>query len=174
MERYFAFGANMHPATLQRRSVCVENPRPARLPDHRLVFDNPALPLLEPAFASVAPADDEVWGVAYEMRPEHLARLGGFEGNAYRDVEVEVEIDGAPVLARTYVTRGPGVTRRPSRRYLRVLIEAASVRGLPADWVARLERTPALYIPVVHELWGGVFRSIDHVRRFFVPPAGRH
>ncbi len=174
MALYFAFGANMHPATLRRRGIEVAASWPGRLRGYRLVFDNPAIPLLEPAFASVSCAEgDDVWGVVFELSDHALNSLGRFEGHHYREVGVEVEFDGGKRTARTFVTNGAGKESLPSRRYLGVLVDAAQLHGLPDPWVARLKAHPSLYLPGLHEAWALCFRQLDRIRRRFVRPATR-
>ena len=174
MALYFAFGANMHAATLQRRGIETAASWPGRVRGYRLVFDNPAIPLLEPAFASISRSeDDDVWGVVFEMSDRALRSLGGYEGHQYREVGVEVEFDGSRRAARTFVTNGVGKERLPSRRYLSVLVDAAREHDLPDSWIARLESHPSLYVPGLHEAWALCFRQLDRVRRHFVRPATR-
>ncbi len=163
----------MHPETLRRRGLSTERARPGRLPGYRLVFDTPGIPVLEPAFASVSSADDEVWGAVYDMSEAELCTLGSFEGDQYEEIGIRVEVDGEVLGARTFVTRGPGVERLPSRRYVRVLTEGARLRGLPTAWITRLERTPSLYLPLVHDVWKICFRQVDYVHRRITKPSKR-
>jgi len=172
-ERYFAFGANVHPATLERRGVETHSARPARLDGYRLVFDMPGIPLVEPVFASVEPAEDHVWGALYELDTGALSRLRSFEGVAYEQRVVEVECAEGRVAAQIFVNAGRRLRRAPSRRYLSVIIEGARLRALPDEWVARLEVEPAFYLPVVHELWSYGFALVDRVHRRLVAPARR-
>jgi gamma-glutamylcyclotransferase (GGCT)/AIG2-like uncharacterized protein YtfP len=170
--RYFAFGANVHPATLARRKIEPLRQTPARLDGHRLVFDMPGIPLFEPAFASVRPADDHVWGVLYDLSLEAMGRLRSFEG-AYGETEVEVDSGGERVIARVFVTGRRHRERRPSRRYLRVITEGGRLRGLPEAWIARLAAHPSVYVPGAHEAWGAAFSLVDRVHRLFVAPERR-
>lgn len=172
-ERYFAFGANVHPATLDRRGITPRRFASARLDGYRLVFDTPGIPWFEPAFASLAQGDDHVWGVLYELSVADLARLRSFEGSAYLEIGVEVESGGGRVPARTFVTAERPRERAPSRRYLRVIAEGARARALPEEWIARIESHPRFYLPVIHELWGAAFHAIDLAHRLLVPPSAR-
>lgn len=172
-ERYFAFGANVHPATLARRGVKPERAAPARLEGYRLVFDTPGIPWVEPAFASLEEADDHVWGVLYHLSTKDLGRLRSFEGPSYQEVGVEVECESGRFPARTFVTAEGHRERRPSRRYLGVMAEGARLRELPAAWVERLEAHPRLYVPVLHEVWGATFALVDRAHRLLVSPSAR-
>jgi hypothetical protein len=143
---YFAFGANMARDVVEgRRGLRPAWSAPARLPGHRLVFDMPGVPLLEPAFASVVPDPDaSVHGVAWALTPADLRRLDGFESARYRRVPLPIEIAGRGAAeAETYVNRRPGPARLPSRRYLELLARGAEEHGLPAEHVAWLRAHPA-------------------------------
>ena len=173
-ERYFAFGANLHPATLRRRGVSVERAETARLPRHRLAFDVPGVPLFEPSFASVHPADDEVWGALYELTPRAMARLCAFEGLSYRVVDVTLEVgDARAVEAKTFVARRRGRQRPPSARYLSLIVGGARHHGLPAAWIARLEAQPTRQLPVLHDLWATGFVVADRIHRWMTRPSRR-
>jgi hypothetical protein len=172
-ERYFAFGANVNPATLRRRRIPVLSQAPARLDGHRLVFGTPGIPLFEPAFASLARAEDHVWGVLYDLSSRALGRLRTFEGSAYVEVGVSVLVGDESLEARTFVSAAPHRERRPSRRYLRLILDGAREQGLPGDWVSRLESQPSLYLPLVHEAWGAVFHVVDRLHRRLVEPTPR-
>lgn len=135
------------------------------------MFDQPGIPLVEPAFASVRPADDHVWGVLYDLTSEDFERLRSFEGREYTEAAVEVSIGEARSSARTFVTRGSHPERRPSARYLKVVLDGAKHHGLPDEWIERLEAHPSYYVPVLHEAWRVVFSLVDHAHRHLVPPA---
>lgn len=173
-ETYFAFGANVHPATLERRGIVPLSEQPARLEDHRLVFDQPGLPWLEPAFASVRPCPgSHVWGVAYELTSSALARLRGFEGAGYVEIGVELRVGAERVAARAFATRGSQSERLPSRRYLSVIRAGARHHGLPEEWLAGLDAHPCFYVPGLHEAWGASFVLVDHVHRWLAKPSAR-
>jgi hypothetical protein len=174
VERYFAFGANMHPKTLERRGISALSAAPARLAGHRLVFDQPAIPLFDPVFASVCPAEDQVWGVLYELEPSALRALRAFEGGDYEEIGVTVSLSpGQNAEAWTFVTRGARPEGIPSRRYLRVMVDGARHHGLPEEWIERLAEQPSVYVPVLHDVWTLAFGLVDHVHRRSVRPARR-
>jgi hypothetical protein len=108
---------------------------------YRLVFDL-AVGSGERAVANLAPAPDAwVHGVAYAISPDQALWLDRSEGvpRAYRRLGVSLRADHAELLeAFTYVSerRTPG--RKPSERYLNLLLRGARHHGLPADYVAWL------------------------------------
>ena len=141
---YFAYGSNMQRHTFEgRRGMRPVQSRCARLDGWRLCFDLP-VGSGERGVANVVPHDtDQVCGVAYLISAAELERLDLSEGvdrGWYRRVEVvvtslEVERIRAWTLASSFAATG----RKPSARYLGLLLEGAREHGLPAEWIARLE-----------------------------------
>jgi gamma-glutamylcyclotransferase (GGCT)/AIG2-like uncharacterized protein YtfP len=141
---YFAYGSNLDAGTfLGRRRMRPTAARAARLDGYRLVFDLP-IGKGERGVANLEPSPaDSVYGVVYALSSEgasHLDRTEGVHLGAYRRLDVAVEIlDGEQLRAFTYLSalRAPG--RKPSRRYLDLILNGARRYGLPADYVAWLE-----------------------------------
>lgn len=156
---YFAYGANMSGAILERRGVAPLWREAARLSGYRLVFTLPGGSLVEPAYASVEPhPEEEVHGILYGLRPPDAERLDAFEIDptfGYLPVHVRVEgTRSGERSARTYVAAYPRRGLRPSRRYVRILTEAAREAGLPPAYVARIAAHPSAYVPILSELVG--------------------
>ena len=141
---YFAYGSNMSPAIfLERRVMHPLAARRARLDDYRLVFDIPVGPG-ERGVANVEPsAGAHVWGVAYLLLPEECGRLDrteGVDGGLYGKIAVELLLDGAErLVAFTYRSSIAASGRKPSPRYVGLLLEGARLHRLPAGYVASLE-----------------------------------
>jgi hypothetical protein len=146
---YFAFGANMSSVVLRRRGIVVLSREPARLRGHRLVFDLPGIPWVEPAFASIVPdPEHDVYGVLYRLTPDQLDRVGNYEGSGYSVIEVEVEGERSGTRwCSTYQTKRPASGLRPSRRYLRVLCEGARENELPPSYLRELGAHPSVHVP---------------------------
>ncbi|MGI9540326.1 MAG: gamma-glutamylcyclotransferase [Miltoncostaeaceae bacterium] len=136
---YFGYGSNMDPRTfLGRRRMSPLETAAARLDGWGLRFDLP-IGKGERAVANVRrQADEYVWGVAYQISLRDAAHLDRTEGvpRAYRRVEVDL------MLAEGSVRRGytlaserglPG--RKPSRRYMGLLLAGARHHGLPEAYV---------------------------------------
>ncbi len=99
----------------------------------------------ERGVANVEPSPGErVWGALYLLTAADCARLDRTEGvhmGAYRRLDVQVcEEDGGRCAAFTYASSLTRADRKPSARYLRLLVEGARQRGLPDDYVRWLER----------------------------------
>lgn len=149
---YLAYGSNMQSETLRgRRGVAYRRAVPVVAAGWRLVFDKPSLFGTAHSFANVVPdVAAEVLGVAFEMTAEDLAHVEHSEGVAvgnYRSIEVVVRpIDTTladPRRAVTLASDRRDSDRRPSTRYLDLVIAGATEHGLPEAWIARLRGEPA-------------------------------
>ena len=142
---YFAYGSNLDPATFEgrRRMRPLECLR-ASLAGFRLVFDLPVGPG-ERAVANLA-ADPEArtHGVAYRLAARDARQLDRTEGvhrGYYKRLPVQVaKDDGALFDAFTYVSPHGRPGRKPSARYLGLILRGARHHGLPAEWLLELER----------------------------------
>lgn len=140
---YFGYGSNMDPRTfLGRRKMRPLQVRVSRLDDYALRFDLP-VGRGERAVANVVPMRGEhVWGVAFEIPPsqaKHLDRTEGVGRGAYRRRTVKLESeDRSPFDAFTYHSSRGVAGRKPSRRYMGLLLRGARYYGLPEDYVTWL------------------------------------
>lgn len=140
---YFAYGSNLDPGTfLGRRAMRPLDARAALLEGFELRFDLPVGPG-ERGVANVAPrAGESVWGVAYLLShsdAERLDRTEGVHHGAYARLAVEVRDPARALVPAFTYHSGRGVTgRKPSRRYLGLILAGARHHGLPAEWVAKL------------------------------------
>jgi hypothetical protein len=92
-------------------------------------------------------------GSSIELSAHNLERLRSFEGRYYADVHLRVWTQaGWAVHAHAFPGRSKAPPRRPSRRYLALLIEGAKEHHLPPDYVKRLQQTPSIHIPVISAL----------------------
>jgi cation transport regulator ChaC len=142
---YFAYGSNLHDAIFrERRAMAAQVTRRGWLDHFTLRFNLPIGPG-ERGVANVEPAPGErVWGALYLLEPADCERLDRSEGvhmGAYRRLAIEVcQDDGARCAAFTYVSSATRADRKPSARYLALIVEGARQRGLPDDYVRWLER----------------------------------
>jgi len=139
---YFAYGSNMSPAVfLGRRAMRPIATRLARLDGYRLCFDIP-IGTSNRGVANVERCDGaHVWGVAYQLDAAEFDRLDRTEGvhrGLYARLAVEFVADGDRIAAFTYRSPFRSDARKPSARYLGLLLEGARHHGLPAEYVAAL------------------------------------
>jgi len=144
---YFAYGSNLDPGTfLGRRRMQPLVTTIGMLRDFELRFDLPVGPG-ERGVANLAPRPgDHVWGALYQLTHADAERLDGTEGvgrGIYRRLAVEVHTsEGAEIAAFTYRSEISRPERKPSRRYLGLLIAGARELGLPPEYVQRLRSWP--------------------------------
>ena len=140
---YFAYGSNMSPAVfLGRRGMHPLDTRRARLDGYRLCFTLPVGPG-ERGVANVEPVvAAHVWGVAYRIalaEGAHLDRTEGVPGGLYERVPVLIEAGSVRLPAFTYRSSFASPGRKPSARYLGLLLDGARRHDLPPGYVRRLE-----------------------------------
>ena len=144
---YFAYGSNLDAETfLGRRGMRPLETRVAALADFELRFDLPVGPG-ERAVANVGPRPGEVvWGAAYQLPAADADRLDRTEGvhrGFYQRLPVELRaFEGDRLPAFTYASARGVAGRKPSRRYLGLILAGARRHGLPAEWIARLRALP--------------------------------
>jgi len=141
---YFAYGSNLDPETfLTRRGMRPLDARVARLAGHRLVFDLPVGPGERAVANLCVDAGALVHGVAYRLTPDEAERLDQSEGvhvGYYRRRSVVLEVDGAALgPAFTYDSPHGTAGRKPSERYLGLILRGARHHGLPVEWIGWLD-----------------------------------
>ncbi len=143
---YFAYGSNMHDgAFLERRRMRPLEWRVGCCKGYRLRFNLDGMPRGKAAPANIClDPCSEVWGVLYRITQRDMLRLNmteGVPGGAYRPTVVTVaDADASPIVATTYVAPGNPADGRPSFRYISLLRDGARAHGLPAAWLAMLDR----------------------------------
>jgi cation transport regulator ChaC len=142
---YFAYGSNLDPETfVGRRRMRPTESCVAVLRGYRLVFDLP-IGDGERACANVLDAaEDSIHGVAYRITHAEAARLDASEGvpRAYQRLAVSLErSEGSALVAFTYVSSLRRTGRKPSERYLNLLLRGARHHGLPSSWIDVLRAT---------------------------------
>ena len=141
---YFGYGSNMSRSIFcERRGMRPQAARWGWLESHRLAFDLPVGPG-ERGVANVQPeAGARTCGVLWLLDPGELERLDRSEGvhrGLYRRIPVEIVVDGGePIPAFTYQSSWTVAGRKPSARYLGLLVAGAREHGLPAEYVRFLE-----------------------------------
>lgn len=144
---YFAYGSNMGRATfVERRGITPLAVRRAYLDGHRVCFDLP-IGRGERGVANLVIAPGaRTWGVAYLLSVEtcsFLDRTEGVDRGLYRRLSIVVmDDDGAHLPAFAYQGEARDPARKPSARYLGLLLAGARELALPADYVAWLETFP--------------------------------
>lgn len=136
MTLYFAYGANMERAAMEKRCPGATALGAAVLRDNRY--------LIARGYGAFARARGRsVHGVLWRLTPRDYAALNLFENldsGLYRREMFTVEAGGKRVRAMIYVGRGPGGRPRPMPGYQERVIASASDWGLPPRYLAELRR----------------------------------
>jgi gamma-glutamylcyclotransferase len=141
---YLGYGSNMNRGIFEdRRGMRPIRTQPALLENYRLCFNLP-IGNGERGVANLEPRTGaRTWGVLYLITPEqseHLDRTEGVPRGAYRRIHVSVIVEGGgQVGGFTYQSDRISRGRKPSPRYIGVLIEGAAQHGLPPDYLDYLE-----------------------------------
>src|SRR5277367_2780993 len=117
--------------------------RPTLLENYLLCFNLP-IGRGERGVANLEPrAGARTWGVLYLITPEqseHLDRTEGVPRGVYRRIHVSAIVEGGGQVAGfTYQADKISRGRKPSLRYIGLLIEGAAQHGLPPDYPDYLE-----------------------------------
>lgn len=161
---YFAYGSNMQADTFRgRRGITWDRALPARVPGWRLTFDKPSLLPTGSTFANIVPDPTaSVIGVAYFVTAEQLAHIELTEGVAignYKRAVVDAHpLDGSAALAdvHTLTAEKAAPDRRPSTRYMGLVIAGALEHGLPADYLTWLKTIPTAEEGIAERAMRGV------------------
>ncbi len=153
---YFAYGSNLCRATfVERRGMSPLESRRGRLDGYRLTFDLPVGPGERGVANLLADPTAATWGALYLLEPracEHLDRTEGVHAGYYRRLDVRVTTDdGTRLPAFAYHSATTVAGRKPSPRYLGLLLDGAREHALPEDWIRHLE---ALELAVDERLAG--------------------
>jgi len=142
---YFAYGSNLHRSIFtERRNMQPLEVRWGWLDGYRLCFNIPVGPC-ERGVANIELAPGaRTCGGLYLLTADEFDRLDRTEGvhvDLYRRVAVEVLTASAErIKAFAYQSSVIVEGRKPSPRYMRLLVEGAREHGLPAEWLSVLER----------------------------------
>ncbi len=144
---YFAYGSNMNERLFrERRHMAWHEARIGRLDGYRLAFTvaGGMRPGLSAPANIVASPGSAVHGVLYRLPLRKFARLDNSEGRQYAYLNAQViDEKGEQVPAVTYTVPYAAPEGRPGHAYLDLIREAARRRGLPATYVAMLNRVEA-------------------------------
>lgn len=142
---YFAYGSNLSDAIFRdRRQMRPRAVRRGRLDGYALSFNLPIGPGERGVANLVTAADASVHGALYLLGADDCVRLDRTEGvpmGAYVRIAVDVRLDDGTLCgAFTYQSARTRDGRKPSPRYLGLILEGARQRELPEEYVRWLER----------------------------------
>ncbi len=139
---YFAYGSNMDPCRMIKRSVCFSKREHAILEGWKLVFNKVSSRNSNEGFTNIEREEGSiVEGILYEIECSDLEKLDRHEGypEHYRRECVKVKLDnGEEVEAVTYIANKNRVKEglKPSKEYLRHLLKGCDL--LSEEYCERL------------------------------------
>ena len=153
---YFGYGANMSKDYLQkRRRVFPTETFHGVLKGYKLVMNMEGPNFIEPSFANIMKSSNEkIEGLLSKITEKELNQIINSEGVNYEIEDILVDVDDKKVRAKTliYKTSKLSVTA-PSRRYMKILIDAAVKNKLSEDYIEKLKKHPSVYYPILSELF---------------------
>ena len=153
---YFGYGSNMSTQYLiKRRKIIPLESQVAHLKDYELIMNMEGPNFLEPSFANIRLSKGStVEGVIHKINDKDLQKIVNTEGEDYQLVKLSVYIAGKRKTAYTliYITEETKDIP-PSKRYLKILINAAKENNLSRSYIENLEKRPNVYYPVLSEVF---------------------
>jgi len=131
--RYFAYGSNMDPERMRKRSISFSQRIRAVLEGYRLEFNKVASRNPQEGYANVVKFEKGiVEGVLYEIPDSDLSKLDRFEGypDHYDRLMIKVQLDdGQKLEAIIYIAQPDRIAEglKPSRDYLDHLLAARDI-----------------------------------------------
>jgi len=141
---YFAYGSNLdHSTFINRRRMQPLATRWGWLDGYRLCFDIPVGPGERGVANIAAVPGTRLCGALYLLTPADCDRLDNSEGvgvGLYARTPVEVAASNDErVTSFTYHSTRITEGRKPSPRYMGLLLTGAQQHGLPAEWITFLQ-----------------------------------
>ena len=136
---YFAYGSNMSPKTfLERRQMTPRATERGWIDGYRLCFDIPVGPGERGVANLMRDATARTHGVVHLLGPEDADELDRTEGvpqGFYCREPVDVVTEGQIRSGFTYRSTMGTTGRKPSARYLNILLDGARIHALPTDYI---------------------------------------
>jgi len=140
---FFAYGSNMSREQMRSRAGQIADDQVGKLENYELVFNKKARG--GSSTANVRPAPGKVvYGVLYRIPESALRLLDRYQGapEHYRRIEVNVTAgDGSRIPAQTYIATKVEKGLRPASHYLQSILQAASERDLPQEYLEQVKET---------------------------------
>ena len=153
---YFGYGANMSVEYLQnRRRVFPSQSKPCKLNNFKLIMNMEGPNFLEPSFANIIRNRKEsLEGILHKITKKEFKQIINSEGEDYEVTDILVDVNTKTIKAKTLIYKTNNKTNiPPSKRYMKILINAAKNNGLSQGYVQKLKEQPCVYFPVLSEIF---------------------
>ena len=152
---YLGYGSNMSVDYLiDRRKVRPIESERALLDHYKLIMNMEGPNFLEPSFANIKKEKGfQIEGVLHKISETDLQKIVNTEGENYQLTNLLVQTGNSRRRACTliYITEEPKDIP-PSRRYMKILINAAKKSKLSDGYIRNLEKRPFVYYPILSEM----------------------
>lgn len=140
---YFTYGSFMDIDNLRKHTPSAEFVCKALIPNWEVQFNYYSKNYMG-GCTGIEPALNKlVRGAVYEIPPDEMEHLDTVEGvpngTYYRHPLMVVSEAGEPMLAHVYRTTNPRGPFKPTKRYLKYMVDGAKALGLPQEYVAWFE-----------------------------------
>ena len=153
---YFGSGSNMSTKYLiKRRKIIPHESKVGVLKDYQLIMNMDGPNFLEPSFANIRNCKGvTVEGVIHKIDREDLQKIVNTEGEDYKLVKLSVYTEGLRKIAYTLIYISDETKDiPPSKRYLKILINAAKENNLSQKYIDSLETRTSVYYPILSEIF---------------------
>ncbi len=141
---YFAYGSNLSQKQMFARCPHAVLVGKARVQNYKFAITGYSSRWRGGVATIVSKRGSEVWGAIYELDPDCLVRLDGFEGVKYRAYVRKIitcrYANNKKCLATTYV-REPRRLTHWSAKYRNIILDSARKLNLPADYIVSLHQS---------------------------------
>ena len=153
---YFGYGANMSKEYLEnRRRVFPSEIHTAILKDYKIIMNMEGPNFIEPSFANIIKTPDEsLEGVLSKITKNELNQIINSEGVNYEVEDITVLVKNKKIKAKTLIYKSYNLLSiPPSKRYMKILINAAIKNQLSENYIKKLKMHPSVYYPILSEMY---------------------
>ena len=153
--KYFSYGSNMSASYLKKfRNVKTTWSTVAKLDGYKFVMNMPGPNFVEPGFGNIKQRDNSwVEGMLHEISDDDFKRIVASEGEDYLVQDVSIEIDSGTHISKTLIYKSDIEELKTSKRYLRLIVNAAKENNLSLDYINELYQKSSVYYPLLSELY---------------------
>ena len=110
---------------------------------------------LEPSFANIIKIRKEsLEGILHKITKKEFKQIINSEGEDYEVTDILVDVNTKTIKAKTLIYKTNNKTNiPPSKRYMKILINAAKNNGLSQGYIRKLKEQPYVYFPILSEFF---------------------
>ena len=153
--KYFSYGSNMSASYLRRfRNVETSWSAVGKLRDYQFVMNMPGPNFVEPGFGNIIRSKGStVEGMLHEISEDDFKRIVASEGEDYSVEEIMVETSSKRELSKTLMYNSELSELKTSRRYLKLIVQAAQENKLSIKYINELSDKDSVYYPIISEFY---------------------